>query len=851
MAEVVSELPFAPKLAPELAPELAPDNAPKAMRGPLVWLAGAMMVGIVAGRYVPIDSSAWCVWAGLALAAGAALMLAGRRRLAVVALVSAVAALGAVHVRQVLFRLPDDHVVTYAGRSRTIASIRGRVAETPAIRASAVGAGYARKPVTTFNVDTEAILVADQWRPAQGMAQVTVLEADKRLARGQRVELAGAISRVMPPDNPGQRDPAELARLTDRLVKFRVPAASAVRVLGESSGSWLGRIRDGASRWARERLVPPNPPRSALLLEALVLGRRDPSLLDLRDAMADAGVVHLMSISGMHLGIFLGFVYLLCRVSTLGQRQSAGMALVCLVGYLLLAEPRSGLLRSAIMAAAMCAGVIVHRRGSSLNALALAAAVLLAVAPTDLFRPGFQLSFATVAGLIVLHRPLRDLLFGRFLRIRGLRVYRDEQRVRRWLAHSAADMAIGAVTISILAWLISSPLVVWHFGRISPYGAPLTLAIAPVVTVALVCGYLSLAFAWAPNLAGALASAGGSAAEAMARIVEAVGFLPGPAFDVRPVGAVWVLAAYAGIVLVIIHRRLWLGRVWASAGVACLVTMTVVTQLPSAAPDVAELHVLAVGAGNCIILRAPGGRTVVFDAGSLGRDECGREILLPFIRHERLPMPLAAAISHANSDHYNAIPALIESGGARQVYLNDYFGAPGDQTSGPGVLDLMARLARSGAAVRRLTPGEVIRLDERTEVEVVWPPPGRGDMEVNDRSLVFRVRCDGRTVLLPGDISNEAQAALTAQPEKIRADVLILPHHGHWRETLPAFLAAVDPEVIVASSPVMPTGTVKGGQAAQEFYESIPTRYRYYVTAMDGYIRISLGPDKIKEKTMR
>jgi len=832
--------------------------APRARRAPLVPLAVAMMVGIVAGRYLPIDTTAWRAWAALALAAGVALMLARKRRMAAVAFISAVMALGAVHVRHALFRLPDDHIVTYAGRGKTIASIRGRVADTPAIHASTAGGGYAREPVTSFDVQAEAILVGDRWQPACGMAQVTVLEVDKRLARGQRVELAGLISRVLPPDNPGQRDPAEYARFTDRLVRFRVPVASAVRVLAESSGSWLRRARDGASRWARERLVPPEPPRSRLLLEALVLGRRDPSLLGLQEAMAGAGVAHLLSISGMHLGIFLGFVYLLCRVCALGSRQAAGVALVCLAGYLLLAEPRSPLLRSAIMAGALCAGVIANRPGSSLNALALAAGALLAVQPTDLFRPGFQLSFATVTGLILLYKPMRGLLFGRFLRIRGLRVYRDEQRVRRWLAHSVADMAIGAVTISILAWLISTPLAVWHFGRISPYGAPLTLAIAPLVTAALVCGFLSLAMAWAPNLADAIASAGGSLAEVMARLVEAIAHLPGPGFDLRPVGPIWVLAAFAAIVLVIIHRRLWLGRVWAAVGVACMLAITVITQLAAAAPDVAELHVLAVGAGNCIILRAPGGRTMVIDAGSLGRDDCGREILLPFIRHERFGMPSAAAISHANSDHYNAIPALVESGGAGEVYLNDYFGLPGDQgcgpsdpASGPGVLDIMARLAGSGARVRRLTAGDTIGLDERTKVEVAWPPPGRGDMEANDRSLVLRVRCDGRSVLLPGDISDEAQAALTAQPEKIRADVLVLPHHGHWRETLPAFVAAVDPEVVIASSRVAPAGTLKGGQASLEFYESLPRRYRYYVTALDGYIRVNFGRGEITEKTMR
>ena len=152
---------------------------------------------------------------------------------------------------------------------------------------------------------------------------------------------------------------------------------------------------------------------------------------------------------------------------------------------------------------------------------------------------------------------------------------------------------------------------------------------------------------------------------------------------------------------------------------------------------------------------------------------------------------------------------------------------------------------------RRLTPGEVIAIDERTDVEVLWPPPGRGDMETNDGSLVFRVRCDGQRVLLPGDVSDAAQTALTARPEKIRADVLVLPHHGNWRATLPAFVAAVSPKVVVVSSPDRPAETVKGGQAAKEFYASLDARKRYYLTCMNGYIRVRFGRGDVTVTTQR
>lgn len=832
-------------------PEALGGNRPAVMRAPLVPLAMALMLGIAAGRYVPISAPAWSVWAVLALAAGFWLALSYRLRAASVALAAAVIALGAIHYQTVQHRLPDSHVVTFAGPSRVISSVRGRIVGSPAIRAWAAQAGYTREPVTTFELTVEELLVEGRWQSVRGMADVTVLEPAPHLARGQRVQLAGWLSRITASSNPGQRDPAEMARLRGVLVRFRAPCADAATVLAESSGSVLGRVRDTAGRWAQRHIAGPGATRPRRLLEALVLGRRHPSLQGLRKTMAQAGVAHLLSISGMHLGIFLCFIYMLCRLVSLGIQRSAFVALVCLGAYLLLAEPRSPLLRSAIMAAAVCVGTMVNRPGSALNALALAGILLLVAEPAELMRPGFQLSFVTVAGLLLFERPTRHLLFGRFLRRRGLRVYRSHQRVRRWLAHTVADAVMGAVTVSLLAWAIAAPLAAYHFGAISPYGAPMTLVIAPFVVVALVLGYLGLLLAWAPNLSHAMISAGADAAETMARAVETAASLPGPAAELRPMGPLWVLAAYAAVVLFVLQRRLQLGSLWAGAAVLCLIVATVLAQMPASAPEAAELHVLDVGAGNCMVLAAPSGRTMVFDAGSLGRADCGEEVLLPFLRQRRLALPPVAAISHANADHYNGVAALVDRGAAREVYLNDYFGRGDDSASGPEVLDLMARLARARASVRRVRQGDVIRIDERTTAEVVWPPPSRGELATNDRSLVFRVRCDDRTVLVTGDISDEAQAALTDQPSRVRADVLILPHHGTWRDTLPAFVAAVDPEAIVVSSRTRPVAPLRGGRPAEEFYANLPQNYRYYVTAMDGYIRIRFGRGKVEEGSWR
>ena len=820
-------------------------------RVPMVSVALAMVGGIVAGRFGPLSAEAWGLWAVAAgLAAGGCLLRKAHLAAGACA-AAAIFALGAVHVRVTGLRLPADHVVTYTGPARSLATLRGRIAGSPGVFRPPATTGYPRQPSTRFDLEADAIKTRDGWRGVRGLVQVSVAEEAPNLARGQAVEMVGWVSRIRPAGNPGERDPAALARRKGQFVSLRVPAADGVRVLARASGSWYRRLRDRAGAWARRHLARCAADEPALLLEALIVGRRDPGLQGLRDTMVRAGIAHLLSISGMHLGIFLGFVYLLCRLATLSPGHSAAAALVCLSGYLILAEPRSPLLRSAVMAAVLCAGVIVHRRHMALNALAAAAVLLLLADPLDVFAPGFQLSFLIVAGLIVLSAPLRDLLFGRWTRRRGLMVFRGEERGRRWLYFNAANWAMGAGTLSLLAWLLAAPLVAVHFGLLSPYGAPLTLLAVPLVVAVIVPGYVSLALAWAvPNLSHAIGRSAGEAAAALVWLVEHVGALPGLAFELRPVGPAWAAACYAALVVCVLQRSLRHGRAWACVAVGGVLALTAWTQRPAPPPSSAELNLLAVGAGQCAVLRVPDGTTYVLDAGSLFRSDCGEKTLVPFLRHQRLPAPAAAMISHANADHYNALGALLDRRWLRRVYLNATFGIDEKGPGAAAVNELMSRIRRDGIEVVRLEPGRRIPLDARTAVEVLWPPPNRADLSVNDTSLVLRITCDGRSVLVPGDLKEIGQAVLSARGESLRSDVLILPHHGAWEETLPAFVRAVSPETVLVSGAREPTPPVQAGNAARSFYERLAIDYKYYSTLRNGWIQVRFGRQGITVRTM-
>ncbi len=825
-------------------------------RAPLVPVALLGMVGIVLGRYLELPVGGWAFLAALGMA-GAVILAAVPRwhGAGCVAAGAAVLGLAAVHASLAHQHIARDDIVTCVGPAPILATVRGRVASFPVLRSSVLDGewAYYRPPRTEFLLDCESVRGRDgSYLPARGQARVVVQEPLRTLVPGQRVELCSWLRRFEGPDNPGEFDWRAHEHMQHRYVRLSVPGVEGVTVLDGGAMPplvrWYWRVRTGA----RDALTPgAEDAPGASLVAALVIGQRSDAIDALNRTMVRGGTAHLLSISGMHLGIFLMFVYGLCRALGLPPRRCALLVLGVLALYVLTASPRAPLLRSAVMAAAVCLSVLLRRRHSPLNALAAAALVLLALDPLQLFQAGFQLSFAIVAGLLVLYEPLRRRLFGRYLHHRGLLAFRDDERVRRWIHSTAANFAIASVTASLAAYLVSVPLVAYHFGLFSPYAAGLSLLLLPLVTLTLIPGYLALGLQMgAPNLAWQCSRVSAAMADLTGRTVALTEYLPHLCIELRPLPPLWALGCYLVLGAVVARRHVPFARPLIAAAVVVLAGGTVYTQLPAPAPPDAELHLLDVGAGQCALLRAPSGASCFLDAGSQTHPQTYERIVAPFLRARSLPHPDVAFVSHANTDHYSALRPAIEAGRLRRVYLNDRFGRVERDTTDADRA-FLALLADGGVEVVRLRAGDRVPLDDRTCVEVLAPSPDLPESaDVNDTSLVLRVVCDGRGVLLPGDAEALAQGRLLAAATPLRSDVLVLPHHGGWMDTLPDFVAAVAPEVVLVSGMHDPRPPARAPRPAREFYAHLPTRFRYHTTRTNGYILLRFGRHGVTVETM-
>ena len=238
---------------------------------------------------------------------------------------------------------------------------------------------------------------------------------------------------------------------------------------------------------------------------ALLLGDTDPELRDIQDQFRHTGTSHHLSVSGMHVAVLGGFIYLICRLLRLRPRWAVSIGLLFTLLYGIVALPAPPIIRSVLLCWFFGVGILLRRSCDSIQLISLTVLAMLIYHPMDLYNAGFQLGFGTLLALIVFARP-----FIEFMR----RMSGEEPIDPAPQAHivsarftARAQRIFDAFCLAILAWAVSMPLVIYHFNQINPWAIVCSIVLPPFVFAALIGGFLKivLTLLW-PSLAGTWAA---------------------------------------------------------------------------------------------------------------------------------------------------------------------------------------------------------------------------------------------------------------------------------------------------------------------------------------------------------
>ncbi len=612
----------------------------------------------------------------------------------------------------------------------------------------------------------------------------------ERPVPGQAVELEARVKPIRWFANPGLWDYDLYWQC--RGVFYRIYSRGKSGVLSITGDAGGNSIRP------RERVVSkllaslPESQGGAMLL-ALMTGDRFNLTQETIDDMRMAGLSHTLALSGLHLGFVAGIGLGLAWLAGLVRPQiylrvprpklAVIFAAPLVLTYLWLGQFAPSLVRAACMFGFWGALLFMNRGRVLLDGLFWALALILMISPLSVFDLSLQLSAVAVAGIGVFYPMLR-----RHISLSG------------GLARRILGNGLSLLALTVCANLALLPLSTWYFGNIAPnlltnvvWLPLLGLAVMPLGLAGMACVFL-------PGLdvvGGGLLNLSASLLDLMLsglHHLSVKGLLP-LASVLRPH---WpTLMGYC--LLLMLLATMGKGRKisWKIAALAA--GMLMVPTVDSAVKDMrneVNLALVDVGQGQAVLVTAPGGVRCLIDGGGFRSRtfDIGEAVVGPCLAWGRAPVIDVVVLSHSHVDHYQGLLHLLENFEVGRFVTN------GNLPGGWYGKRFKSILMNAGLERETFAAGDELDLGSGVKLSAIHPDRKYRSSNANDRSLVFLLTWNGRPLaLIPGDAEDNALAAILSSGVEIKAQALVLPHHGGGPSLVPGFVQKVSPDVGLCS----------------------------------------------------
>jgi competence protein ComEC len=771
-------------------------------RSPLVFAALAVTAGIVLDRLGRLPFVLSVLGGAGCLVAFVVARVGGHIRLAPVYLALTGVALGAAyhHFRRDLCEGDD---IGWLLRDEPVpVRIRGRVEAEPKRLPGLEKADPLRSLMPGISaatvVDVSSVSDGRGERTVSGRVRMVVTGEPRQGAHelldglhpGDEIEARGRLAPLAQPANPGEFDQTTFWRDqgVSALLLVRQGDA-AVRKLrtgwATSFGGWIAVVRGWGHRVLGEYL----PDRTVGgVARALLLGEGAPMTYADWAKYKRTGVIHVLAISGQHLVVVGFFLWWFLRLVGVRQRRAAAFVALILLGYALLTGGRPPALRAGVGACVLCLGMILRKPTQQANVMALAWLIVAMLNPTDVFDPGCQLSFLSVAilywgaGWLMRPRP-EDPLDTLVDRVRPM-----------WLRllRALGWMVFESYLVCLIVWIAIAPLTIYHYGMFAtmalPLGPPLTL----LTSIALFAGFVVLLLApWFPPgawLAARVVWASIAGCEKLVDLAETWALH----VYVGPVPAWWVVLFYLLLLAVLTQKAIRQRWCWALPSGLAWLCVGLVAGAASPAEPILRCTFLAVGHGGCSVIQTPDGRVLLYDTGAVRGPDVTERIIAPYLWSQKVFRIDDVILSHADLDHFNGLLDLADRFAIGRVLCTPTFADKPTQA----VRITLRELHRRRIPIGHLVAGQRLR-SSGVEMDVLHPPAGWPGGNENTRSIVLEVRHGGHVLLLTGDLEGEGLAeVLSLRPRRV--DVLMAPHHGSHRIDVTALTKWCRPGLVVS-----------------------------------------------------
>lgn len=611
--------------------------------------------------------------------------------------------------------------------------------------------------------------------PALPRVKLIVYDYDARMGElrpGDTVELPLKLK------SAGERYGLETDYYYAKNIALRGTLDGDYTVTGRVGWAWVY-FPQTLARAVGAQVLESFPQDVAPLMKAVLTGDRTEYYEDdaLCTAMSTAGFVHIVAVSGMH----VGFLAAMLRLLTGRRRISAFIGIPVIVVFMAMAGFTPSVVRAGVMQIILLLAPLLRRENDAVTSLSAALLLLLVLNPAAVASVSLQLSFAAMLGLVLLTPRIYALLTQD---AKGSSRLPDGWRGR------GLRLLCSALAASLGATVFSTPLAAIHFGSMPLYAVGTNLLCLWAMSAAFMAGYAVclLGFLWAP-----LGIAAGWAVGWLPRytiaVVKLIARLPMAAVFTRSgPGGWWLLGVYIVFAVFIIRSRNGRFRPILPTCIA-ISSLIVIAFFTYRAPEAGTLEIAAidVGQGQSIAAMTETG-TVLIDCGGIGEGNAG-DTAAEFLLQNGVERIDALLITHFHADHVNGVERLLA-----RIDVGMLVYAAGCEQTGymDDILDTCAAAELDTLAIERdteLTLGSL-------ELTLFAPAAVGG---VNERCMMIYGDWGDYEFLVTGDAPASVERALIESHDLGDMELLVVGHHGSRYSTDEALLDDITPETALIS----------------------------------------------------
>ncbi len=519
--------------------------------------------------------------------------------------------------------------------------------------------------------------------------------------------------------------------------------------------------------------------RVSAFLKSLVLGNRSYLARDIKDSFVETGTIHILAVSGTHVGIVSLIFYTLFSVLRFSRKSICITSVVALLFYMVLTGMSPSVVRATIMATIILVGMCLERRTNIYNSLAVAALILLLANTKNLFSIGAQLSFAAVLSIVYFYPKLTQ-----------------------WINNIPENSFIDYIfkplyklfAVSLAAQIGTIPFTAYYFERISLISFVANIAVVPAAGFIIVIGFIEIFFShFSVVVASLYAEVNEIAVQLLLWLVQTAASVPYASIKLQKVELLNVLLYFVVVLEISMPKRF---LKYTIIVLLICANIQVYSLLYDEWHNSSEAVFFDVGQGDACLITFPNGSRALIDTGPrYGLSDAGKRVIVPYFEKEGIKRLNYVVLTHPHDDHTGGMLSISETISIDTLVIPDYAGYSDI------FLSFIEEIIKRGIAVKRVTCGDQLFPYNGARVYVLHPQKNTTSIKnLNNISVILKTVYRNFSILLTGDAEKEVEQIVSNRYQSfLKADILKAGHHGSNTSSSEVFIESVNPNLVVIS----------------------------------------------------